>query len=411
MRYSLTSASLLIASRYLHALKKRKIVHLMGIVACIGMAISTASLLLSNGVYNGLENLVSEVLKSIDPDIRITLKQGKFFDCNTDLLHKIQKIEGVESVMEAIEVNVMLLHGYNNAIACLKGVSTYGDNKTNRLQKYIVLGSSMQKKGPVSAIIGAGIACTLDIRHQDQIIEIRHINTLNKKLFNFLKKPYNSKKITIDGVFSIDKQHDEKFIITSLDFAQNLMQALGKISSIQVNLTPTNKKIMSVQNIIKSIIADDKFKVETIDEQQATLLQAIRIEKLGTKIIFIIIMIIAALNIFFALSILTLIKRKDIYTLYTIGANRNTIAKIFIITALSLSIRGAALGSILAYALAWVQQKYGVISLGANIAMVEAYPVNMHWNDFFYTIIYVVSTTLLASWIPARCSRKLLNQQ
>lgn len=404
------SAFIFIARRYLHTTKKRKIVHLMGIVACVGMAISTASLLLSSGVHNGLESLVLDVLKSIDYDIKITLARGKNFDSNTELLHKIQKIEGVEGLAEVIEVNVMLLHGQNSTIACIRGVHDYGNSKTNRLQKYLVAGNSSQKKES-TAIIGAGIAYTLDVKYQGQIIEVRHINNLNKKSFNLLQKPYNSKSIAVGGIFSIDKQNDEKFIITSLEFAQELMNAYGEISSIEVNLAPNDKRIISVQNTIKGIIANDIFQVKTLDEQQATLMQAIKIEKLCTKIIFIIIMLIAALNIFFALSILILIKRKDIYTLYTLGANRNTIAKIFITTGLSLSIRGAAIGSILAYTLAWVQQKYGLISLGANIAMADAYPVDMHWKDFFCTIISVVSTTLLASWLPARWSRKLLNQQ
>lgn len=403
------NVSIFIAQRYLYTAKQKKIVHLMSIVAYIGIAISTTSLLLSSGVHNGLERLVMEVLKSIDYDIKISPVKGKNFDSNIELIHRIQKIDGIESIAEVMESNVMLVHGKNSAIACLRGVRNYGDKKIDKLQKYIIVGNYSQDERNM-AIIGTGIAYTLDVRSQGQLIEIRSLKKINRKSFLPLSKPYNSKKIYISGIFSIDKQNDAKFIITHLAFAQNLTNEHGKISSIEVNFEPNQKK-KYIQNAIKAIIADDRFQVKGIDEQQATLMQAIKIEKLCTRIIFIILMFISALNIFFALSILTLIKRKDIYTLYTLGATRNAIAKVFISTGLFIAIRGAIIGAIIAYSLAWIQQKYGVVSLGTSIATTGTYPVDIHWSDFLSTIISVVSITLLASWLPARWSRKLLHQQ
>lgn len=402
--------SIFIAKKYLHTSKKRKIIHLMSIVAFVGIVVSTTSLLLSNGVYNGLEGLIMDVLKSIDYDIKISLAKGKNFSSNKELLQRIQKIDGVESVAEVMETNVMLINGTNSTVACLRGVHNYGDTKTDRIQKHLLVGKYEQENKD-KAIIGSGIAYLLGINYHDQLIEIRHLNRLDKRFFMPLSKPYNSKNISISGIFSIDKQNDEKFIISSLEFAQALTKSYDRISSIEVNIAPNTKTIISVQKAIKHILADDNFQVKTIDEQQATLMQAIRIEKLCTRFTFIILMLIAALNIFFALGILTIIKKKDIYTLYTLGATRDTIAKIFITLGLILSIRGAAIGSILAYTLAWVQQRYGIVSLGASIASVDAYPVDMHWSDFFYTVISVISITLLASWLPARWSRKFLHQQ
>jgi lipoprotein-releasing system permease protein len=403
------SAFIFIARRYLHRANKKKVIHLMGIVAYISIAISTTSLLLSNGIYNGLESLMIDVLKSIDSDIKITLTRGKNFDSNIELLDKIQKIDGVKDLREVIETNVMLLNDHNSTIACLRGVRNYKNCKIDKLQKYLIIGKSA-KWEKNTAIIGAGIAYKLDINYQGQSIEIRHINRINKKLFKILSKPYNSKKLTIGGIFSIDKQNDDKFIITPLEFAQSLTNAYGKISSIEINVAPNDRRIVSIQNDIRSIIPDGLFQIETFDEQQATLLQAIKIEKMCTRIIFIVFMFIAALNIFFALAILTITKRKDIYTLYTLGATSSTIARIFISTGLLISIRGATIGSILAYTLAWIQQKYGVVSLGASISTADAYPVDMHLNDFCYTTISVLSITFVASWIPARWSKRLLHK-
>ena len=230
-------------------------------------------------------------------------------------------------------------------------------------------------------------------------IRVLYPTTQNSKKFNLIQKPYNSRSVEIVEIFSIDKEHDDKYIFTSLFFAQNLMNKTGVISSINIDLS-YGKNIADAQKQIKKTLADNTLSIKTVDEKQNTLLKAIKLEKTCTKVVFLVIMLIAAINIFFTLSMLILIKREDLHTLYILGATKNTILKIFMTTASIISLRGAVIGSILAYLLYIVQQRFEIISLGAVIGNTEAYPIKLHLQDFFYTSLAVIFTTALAAWAP-----------
>jgi lipoprotein-releasing system permease protein len=49
----------------------------------------------------------------------------------------------------------------------------------------------------------------------------------------------------------------------------------------------------------------------------------------------------------------------------------------------------------------WTQQTFGLVSMGMQTAIVDAYPVKMQFTDFFYTAVSITIITFLASYRPA----------
>jgi len=49
----------------------------------------------------------------------------------------------------------------------------------------------------------------------------------------------------------------------------------------------------------------------------------------------------------------------------------------------------------------FIQQHFGLISMGMQTAVVDAYPVKMQLTDFLYTGISIILITLASSYRPA----------
>ena len=135
---------------------------------------------------------------------------------------------------------------------------------------------------------------------------------------------------------------DEQYIITPLDFIQNLAERDDKISSIEIKLKNTDK-MLKVQEQLK-VQLGDKFIVQNRLEQQEFLYKILNTERLAIFLILTFIIIIATFNIIGALSMLMLDKKKDISTLRSLGCTVQNIQSTFFKKSMFTIVLGLVLG-------------------------------------------------------------------
>ena len=125
------------------------------------------------------------------------------------------------------------------------------------------------------------------------------------------------------------------------------------------------------------------------------------------------ILLIACFNVIGSLSMLIIDKQKDTQTLRNLGADNRLIRRIFLFEGRLISLIGAVAGIALGLLLCFLQQEFGLVSLGAGgdegIFVVDAYPVSVEWQDIVLVFFTVLAVGFLAVWYPIRyLSRKLL---
>ena len=94
-------------------------------------------------------------------------------------------------------------------------------------------------------------------------------------------------------------------------------------------------------------------------------------------------------------------KRKDIAMLFALGAQQRTVKSIFLLEGVIIALIGAGSGLIGAVIICWAQQTFGIVSMGMQTAIVDAYPVKMEVADFLFTALSISLITFLASYRPA----------
>ena len=392
-----------VAQRYFKPNVKKNLIHRIGLVSFMSIAVSTMALLLVLSVFNGLEGLIKSLFRSFDPDIKITLKKGKFFVLDTSLRHQIKAVVGVSKIVDVLEDNALLRYQNRQVVVKLKGVSEEFLCQS-RLEPFIRQGDFRLKQGAERfAMLGSGVQYALSVSLFNQFCTLqvfypRNTNTL------LPQQLYRHKNISPGAVFSVEKQFDESYVIVPIDFAEALMGTENKRTALEIQVGE-DFSVNQVQQALKHFVPDC-FQVLNSNEQQATLMQAIHIERLFVFLTFSFILFMASLNIFFVLSLLVLEKRKDIAVLYALGATSKDIRYIFLIEGLLIALSGAAVGMVAAWGLSWLQQTFGLVSLGAQTSLIEAYPIERKVSDFVYTALGVVCITLIAAYRPAQLAAK-----
>ena len=117
-----------IAKRYLFARKSHNAINIISFISAGGVAVGTMALIVVLSVFNGFDNLVQSLFNSFNPDLIVTIKEGKTFVPDTNKLEQLKKMDGVYDYAKVLEDNVLLRYDDRQTNAVLKGVSdNYAD--------------------------------------------------------------------------------------------------------------------------------------------------------------------------------------------------------------------------------------------------------------------------------------------
>lgn len=367
----------------------------------VGVAISTMALVAVMSVFNGLEDLIRGLFSSFDSELQVTPVAGKSFVATEDWLNAIRKVEGVEVITEVIEDNALLEYRGNQHIARVKGVSdNYFDHE--RFSKgYFwgdtTLGTALRP----GAILGRGVAFALSVNLDDinSVLQIYYPKAPKSAASLDPNQLYAAGQVEPRGFFSIEQGVDNEYILVPLDFFRDLLNYGQKRTALELKVA-SGHSISTVQQAVQAHLGTE-FAVKNADEQHATLIRTVKLEKLVVFLTLTFILALASFNIFFSLSMLAIEKKKDLAVLKSMGAKNSLIRGIFLKQGALIAFSGAFLGLILGLLLVGAQEKFGLISLGIASGVVDAYPVRIHWPDLGWISLAVVTITLLASWRPA----------
>ena len=401
--------SLFIAKRYFFS-KKKSFINFLSIAAFIGVLVGTSSLIIVLSVFNGLEDLLKSLYINFNPEIKIVSNNSKYFNKNKDHINKINEIDGVNFVSKVIEDRAIASYNGSEIPVYIKGVdSSFILQK--RLNKNIVEGNfTLKKDNSYYAVIGRGIKYKISLNLKDNFNNLILYSVSPD--FSFIpsgiqKQPFNQLSIIPSGVFAIEQQIDNNYIISSLTFAEKLFKKKNKITALElrVNEKKDNNKIKTeIRNIV-----GNNYNVLTIEEQHSDLYKILKTEKLIVFIIFSFILIISSFNIFFLLSMHAIDKKRDLSILLSLGLNEKSIKKIFYFESIIISVLGILIGGFLGILLCVLQNEYGLVSLGMETAIIKYYPVKVKFADILMIVSIVFFVSIIASIKPALIAVQKIN--
>jgi lipoprotein-releasing system permease protein len=398
-----------ISKRYLFSKKSQNVINIISGISVVGVATGTMALIVILSVFNGFDELIKSLYSTFDPEIKIILSEGKTFSPVSPAFSDVRNHRKVIHFAEVLEENVLLRYDERQYIATMKGVDDEFVNVTG-IDTMIIEGDFilMDKNRPY-AVIGQGVAYYLGVG-------LTFLNPINvysiKRTGNIPMNPEQAisrKFIFPSGIFSIEQEHNIRYIIVPISFARELLGYQDEVSAIELKLLP-GTDIELLQKEIKQIIGNE-FLVQNRNDQNALFYRIMKSEKWAIFFILTFILIVASFNIIGSLTMLILDKKEDIKTLRNLGASNTLIRRIFLMEGWMISILGAIIGLIIGSLIAWLQARFGFIKLsGSGSFIIDAYPVVYKFPDVLKVFFTVILIGFLAAWYPVRyISRKFLN--
>lgn len=397
-----------IARRYFFSRKVSGVVHVISGISVLGVVVGTAALIIILSVFNGFEKLVVSLYNDFDPDIKVLPISGKHFVENRAAIDRLANINGVWAASPVIEENVLARYDDNQTFARIKGVEP-AFLHTVGIDSAVFIGESVIQEGSFAyALVGMGVSGKLGINVYNDLRYLQlFIPKGDKKVIINPNRAFNKASIRPSGIFSLQREFDDKYIITPIGFAKSLTGKDKSISAIEINVDP-QRDLGEVKAEVQAIVGDD-FKVLDRFEQHSFLYRILRSEKMAVYLILSFVLLIAAFNLVASLSMLAIEKKKDITILNSMGLTKQGIESIFLSQGLLLSLGGATIGLLLGVFICLIQQYFGIIGLGGNSFVTDAYPVELKAADILLVFVTVLVIGWLASYIPAKNSMKSVN--
>lgn len=389
---------LYIGFRYLKAKKNRNVINIISMISIIAICVTTAALVVVLSVFNGFEELVASMYNTFDPDLQITAAKGKTFHKSDLDLTAIRQIDEVISVSEVVEDNALIKNGEEQIIATIKGVSN-DFAEDGHLDDMILFGNPKSLKNGM-AVVGFGVGYNIGLFMSDLPKPVTVM--IPKRTSSNLLNPanaFNSHIVTVNGVYSIQQELDDKYIIIPVDMARELLEYTDEVNSIEIRLTP-GIKYKGIQKKIQSIVGKD-YVVKNHFELQETLYNVMRSEKMAVYLILSFILLIAAFNLIGTLSMLIIDKEKDNTIIWSMGATQQTVKKIYYIESLLMTTIGAISGVVLGVIVCLIQIRFKLIKFAPGSSfIVDAYPIKILGGDLLLIFSTVIIIGALTALIP-----------
>ena len=394
-----------VARRYLFSRKRISAINLVSAISVVGVAFGTAALLCTLSVFNGFHDLIGSLYTAFDPEVKIVAAKGKSFAADDPALEAVRRLPEVEAASASYTDNALILFRGNPQVITLKGVDEHFDRVTGiRSILYPENGTyKLESAGLSYGIPGIGLASMMGSVDYGSIqicapTRGERINLANPAA------SFNAEDLYSSGVcFAVSqKQYDEAYMIAPLAFAQRLFEHEGTLTSLELKLKPSADPEQALRRIRQTL--GSGFKALNRAEQQEDTFNVMNIEKTMAYFFLTFILLVACFNIVGTVSMLMIDKRADVVTLRSLGADEGLIFRIFLCEGSMISFLGAVAGTLLGLLICYLQQTFGLLSLGGSSGnfIIDAYPVSIHPSDVVIVFFTVLIVGFLAVLYPVK---------
>ncbi len=409
----LFSLSSLIARRYFFSRKQRTVINIISWISLIGIAVSTAALIIVLSVYNGIGQVTQTLFNSFDPELVVQPAQGKTLHLHDIDYDALCRTDGVATVSQIAEENAWMTYRHNEAIVSLRGVDGNYHLVTGLdtllyegIYRFTDTVAAPDDEGDTMLttvhylLMGAEVYYNLGVRDVSNIPVAIHIPKRGVALGLTMDEAFNTGYALPGGNFYIQQDIDNRYVVTDIDFVRQLMDyADDECTTLAIALQP-GARVSKIKTAVAALLGDG-YRVLDRFEQQPIYYKVFRSERLGIYLILALIVLISTLNLVASLSLLMMDKRHDIATLRSMGMPARQVRRIFRIEGVLIAAMGVAAGLLLGFVVCFVQQQWGVVKMGSNF-VVNAFPVAMRGIDFLLTTAMVMALSTLAVLFAVR---------
>jgi lipoprotein-releasing system permease protein len=402
---------LFLAARYLRAKRRQAVVGIVTAISVTGVAAGVAALIIALAITNGMRRDLQDRLLGSSAHVELMRVEADGIRDWRPLLDRLRHLPHVTAAAPGIYEEVMVSHGPRAGFALVKGVIPSEERTVSNLLDSITSGSAAGLDSNADSasntlpplVLGSDLAQQIGVQAGDQVLVTSPQGELNPVIG--LVPKFQSFRVA--GIFhSGFYQYDSSMAFISLADAQRLFDEPDLLSVISFKVDNLNRAPEIGHEIEQA--AGQGFMTTNWMEQNRELFRALKLEQIVTFIVIALIVIVAALNILIALTMMVMEKTRDIAVMMSFGVDPGQVRRIFLMEGLLISLVGTAIGLALGYFASWAGSHYHFIHLSAEVYSIDTLPFAPRPIHGIIVAVVSIGTSLLATLYPSSAAASIL---
>jgi lipoprotein-releasing system permease protein len=397
--------SVFVGLRYTLARKQNFFLSFVSLISMLGVSLGVMILIVALSVMNGsIDTLRADALKSVP---HVTVSGDRVTTNWNELANIALSSPDVISAAPYLEGEANILYQGNNRFVTLRGVegeleADVVDKPSSGYRDLLVVLSETEN----GIILGAQLAGSLGI-YSNADLSVTALGSL------LARNLADIQGFTVVGYADFGAYGNSDTGLVNLAQAQRLF-AQNSASQLQLRLRVDD--VFNAKMIAQELFADyPDLSVQSWDETQASLFNALRMEKVLTSFMLLMIVMVGAVNIVSTLVMVVADKGADVAILRTMGASRSTIMKIFVVQGLVAGFLGTLIGAILGTLLAAnitdisliLERIINSLASDSNRYFISHLQTQIEWGEVALICIAALTISFLATLYPAYRASKI----
>ncbi|THD59751.1 lipoprotein-releasing ABC transporter permease subunit [Phenylobacterium sp.] len=402
----------MLAGRYLRAKRSEGGVALISIISFTGITLAVAVLIIVMSVMNGFR---SELLGKILGFNGHAFVTGGLLDnaaMRETAVQQIAKVPGVTQAFPVVDAQAIAMGPNQVTGAMVRGLTPKDLNATRIVAGNITKGSlrgfGEGDFGGNTVVVGERLAEQLGVKVGDDVTLISPSGGATAFGGTPLQKSY-----VVGALFSAGmSQYDQAYIFMPLEQAQLFFGREGTVDAIEIRVSDPDKAPQLKPAIQRA--AGPTALVADWTQRDASYWGALKVERNVMRLILMLLVVIAALNIISSLVMLVKNKGRDIAILRTMGAGQGSILRIFVMAGGAIgalgTAAGLALGALVSIYIDPIQRVVEAVTgqavFSSDVYFLSRLPAKVDWLEVTIIVSFSLAASLLCTLPPAwRASR------
>jgi lipoprotein-releasing system permease protein len=404
---------LFLAARYLKAKRRQAVVGVVTTISIAGVAAGVAALVIALAITNGMKRDLQDRLLGNSAHVQLMRVKADGIKDWQPLFDRLRRLPHVIGASPGLYEQVLVARGARDGGALLEGILPADEKTVSDLLSTATPGSISAlepQPQPASAlntalppiVLGKDLVETVGASVGDSVLiispqgEMTPLGMIGKYVHFRLAGTFHS------GFY----QYDTQMGFVRLADAQQLFSEPDLLSVISFKVDNLDRAPEIAQSIEQA--AGKGFMTTNWMEQNRELFRALKEEQVVTFIVITLIVIVAALNILIALTMMVMEKTRDIAVMMSFGVEPGQVRRIFLLQGFLISLIGTILGLALGYLAAWAGGHYHFIHLSAEVYSIDTLPFAPRPLDGVIVSAVSIGISLLATLYPSSAAARVL---
>jgi lipoprotein-releasing system permease protein len=402
---------LFIAARYLRAKRRQAVVGVVTMISVAGVTAGVAALVIALAITNGMRRDLQDKLVDSTAHIQLMAADGMGIRDWRPLLDRVSKVPHVVAASPGLWEQVLVSRGPRDGGALVLGVLPDAEMRVSHLLDKTTPGAiqalqpvadaAPSNGAPPPIVLGSDLAQTIGAAVGDSVMVISPQGDLTPMGIIPSYKPFRLAGTYHTGFY----QYDSEMGFVRLSDAQHLFDEPDLLSVIGFRVDDPNRAPQIAREI--ELTAGPGFMTTNWTETNRELFRALRLEQAVTFIVIALIVIVAALNILIALTMMVMEKTRDIAVMMSFGVTPGQVRRIFLLQGFLISVIGTALGLALGYLASWAGGHYH-IPLSPDVYSIDSLPFAPRLRDAVLVSAVSLGISLLATLYPSSSAARVL---